>query len=106
MIDPETTRFAAHVLLDAVSVHGEIDADEDQLDEMRGLSVDRLAEIDAVRVTQDDETGKVTVDIRRLLTASLVVIHAALTGWAACRDVDRDQLITEMRAIVDESIVE
>jgi hypothetical protein len=32
------------------------------------------------------------------------VIVACLDGWAACAGVDRDELITEVRAIVDEHL--
>jgi hypothetical protein len=106
MIDPETTRLVAHVLLDAASVQSADQADDDQRDDMYGLAIDRLAEVEAVRVTQDDETGRVSVDIRRLTTASLVLINGLLDGWAAAAGVDRDQLIAELRGIVDEQVTE
>lgn len=106
MIDPETTRLAAHVLLDAASVQSDDQADDDERDEMYGLAVDRLADIDAIRVTQNDESGKITVDIRRLATASLVLVNGLLDGWASTAGVDRDHLIAEMRRIVDENVNE
>lgn len=106
MIDPQGTRLAAAVLLDAASVQSDDRADADQRDDMYGIVVDRLREIEAVRVTQDDESGKVSVDIRRLLTAAMVLINGCLDGWAAAAHVDRDELIAEMRRIVDENVTE
>lgn len=106
MIDPETTRLTAQVLLDAAAVQSARDLSDDQRDDMYGLAVDRLADVQAVRVTVDDETGRGTVDIRRLVTASLVLVNGLLDGWAASAEVDRDQLVAEMRRIVDENVTD
>jgi hypothetical protein len=104
MIDPESTRQAAHVLLDAVSVHQDDAPGHDTRDDMMGIALERLGEIGAVRPMVDDNGTITGADIRRLTTAAGLVIHAMLRGWAASAKVDPDELLAEVRLIVDESI--
>ena len=73
----------------------------DSRDEMTGLALQRLTDVGAILLTQDDETGQVTLDIARAGTGIIAVIVACLDGWAACVGVDRDELIAEVRTIVD-----
>lgn len=107
MIDPETTRQAAHVFLDAVTVHqGDEQADDDTRDDMMGLALDRLGEVRAVRPVVD-ESGQITgVDIRRLTTAAGLVIHALVRGWARETGADPDELIAHVRGVIDEALAD
>ena len=102
MLDPEASRQTAHIFLDAVAVHHRGDpTDDDARDDMTDLALQRLRGVGSIRLTQDDETGRVTLDIARAQTGILAVIIACLDGWAACSGVDRDELISEVRSIVD-----
>jgi hypothetical protein len=101
MKDPETTRLVAHVLLDGVAVHNDPNLSEDDSDEMRNIAIDRLAEVEAVRVTQNDETGRLQVDIVRLATAAMLVVKVALESCAEATGQDRDVLIAGYRAEID-----
>ena len=71
---------------------------------MTGLALDRLQEVGSIRLTQDDETGRMTLDIRAAGTGIIAVIQVLLQGWATCAGVDRDELINEARRIVDEEL--
>lgn len=73
---------------------------------MTDLALQRLAKVGAIRVTQDDETGQISLDIARAQTGILAVIVACLDGWAACSRVDRDTLIAEVRTIIDTHLTE
>jgi hypothetical protein len=107
MLDPEASRQTAHIFLDAAAVHHRDDPTADDVrDEMTGLAFERLTEVGSIRLTQDDETGAMTLDIARAGTGILAVIIACLDGWAACSGVDRDELIIEVRRIVDANLVE
>lgn len=102
MNDPEASRQTAHVFLDAVAVHNRTDpTDHDTRDEMRALAIQRLNDVGSIRVTQDDETGRITMDIGPATTGIIAVMIAFLEGWAACSGIDRDQLISEVRSIID-----
>ena len=70
------------------------------------MALERLPEVGAIRLTQDEETGAITLDIARAGTGILAVIIACLDGWAGCSGVDRDELISEVRGIVDTAFVE
>jgi len=102
MLDAEASRQTAHIFLDAVAVHHRGDStDGDARDEMTALALQRLTEAGSILITQDEETGRFTLDIARAQTGILAVIIACLDGWAACSGVDRDELIAEVRRIVD-----
>lgn len=60
----------------------------------------------SIRVMQDDETGAISLDIARAQTNMLAVITARLDGWAGCSGVDRDELIVEVRSIIDAHLTE
>lgn len=107
MLDPEASRQTAHIFLDAAAVHHHGDqTDDDARDTMTDLALQRLAEVGSIRITQDDETGRIALDIARAQTGILAVIIACLNGWAACSGLDRDELIAEVRTIVDTHLTE
>ena len=66
--------------------------------------MERLADIKAIRLTEDDETGRRTLDTRRLNSAILVLVNGLLDLLVSSSGVDRDELITEMRRFVDENV--
>jgi len=102
MLDPEASRQTAHIFLDAAAVHHRGDpTDHDSRDDMTALALQRLVEVGSIRITQDGESGPITLDIARAQTGIVAVIIACLDGWAACRGVDRDELIAEVRTMVD-----
>lgn len=101
MNDPDTTRLVAHVLLDGVAVHNDPTLSEDDSDEMRNVAIDRLGDIEAVRVTESEETGRMQVDISRLSTAAMLVVKVALESLEEATGRDRDMLIAEFRAEID-----
>lgn len=105
MLDPEASRQTAHIFLDAAGLHRHDEpADFDQRDEMTALALARLPEVGSIILTQDDDTGAITLDIARAATGIITVIIAALQGWATCAGVDRDVIIGEIRRIVDEEL--
>jgi hypothetical protein len=107
MLDPEASRQTAHIFLDAAAVHhGDDPTADDVRDEMTALALQRISEVGSIRLMRDDETGAVTLDIARAGTGILAVIIACLDGWAGCSGVDRDELISEVRRIVDANLVE
>jgi hypothetical protein len=107
MLDAEASRQTAHIFLDAAAIHNRHDlTDLEARDDMTGLAFERLAEVGSILITQDDETGRVTLDIARAGTGIVAVIIACLDGWAACAGEDRDALISEVRRIVDHTLVD
>ena len=57
-------------------------------------------------IVQDDETGAITLDLRAAATGIIAVIVTCLQGWATATGVDRDRIISEVRAIVDADLRE
>jgi len=107
MLDPEASRQTAHIFLDAAAVHHRSDPTDDATrDAMTDLALQRLADAGSIRLAQDDETGRITLDIARAQTGILAVIIACLDGWAACSGQDRDALIAEVRTIIDTHLTE
>ena len=107
MLDPEASRQTAHIFLDAAAVHHRGDTTtDDERDEMTGLALEQLAAVGSIQVLRDDETGAITLDIARAQTGILAVLVACLDGWAACSGLDRDELITQVLAIVDANLTQ
>lgn len=109
MLDAEASRQTAHIFLDAVAVHDRASdqpTDHDARDDMTNLALQRLTEVGSIRLEQDDETGRITLDIARAGTGIIAVIVACLDGWAACARMDRDELIANVRTIIDENVVD
>ncbi len=107
MLDPEASRQTAHIFLDAVAVNNRHDPTDDATrDDMTALAMQRLTKVGSILLLQDDETGQITLDISRAQTGIIAVIIACLDGWAACSGVDRDQLITEVRNIIDAALTD
>ncbi|MCU1624100.1 MAG: hypothetical protein JWL79_2945 [Frankiales bacterium] len=107
MLNPEASRQTAHIFLDAVAVHNRNDAtDDDARDEMTGLVLDRLREVGSIQILQDDETGNLTLDFRAAGSGIIAVMVALLDGWVGSSGVDRDVLVSEVRDIIDEHLVE
>lgn len=107
MLDSEASRQTAHIFLDAAAIHHRGDSTDDGArDEMTGLALQRLTEVGSILVTMNDETGTVVLDIARAQTGILAVIIACLDGWAGCAGVDRDELIAEVRTIIDAHLVD
>lgn len=73
---------------------------------MTALAMQRLTEVGSILLTQDADTGRITLDISRAQTGIIAVIIACLDGWAACSGIDRDQLIAEVRNIIDNSLTD
>lgn len=106
MLDAEASRQTAHIFLDAAAVHHLDDAtDFATRDDMTELALRRLREVGSILLTQDDETGRVSLDITRAQTGILAVIVACVEGWANCAGVDPDEIITEVRRIIDAELV-
>ena len=102
MLDPEASRQTAHIFLDAVAVNNRRDpTDHAAREDMTALALQRLTEVGSILLLQDDETGRISLDISRAQTGIIAVIIACLDGWAACSGVDRDDLINEVRVIID-----
>jgi hypothetical protein len=107
VLDPRASRETAHIFLDAVAVNNRRDpTDGATRDNMTALALQRLTEVGSILLTQDDETGRISLDISRAQTGIIAVIIACLDGWAACSGVDRDQLIAEVRNIIDNSLTD
>lgn len=109
MLDPEASRQTAHIFLDAVAVHdrgSDLPIDHDARDDMTDLALQRLTEVGSIRLKQDDETGRITLDIARAGTGIIALIIACLDGWAACAGIDRDELIAEVRTLIDDNLVD
>jgi hypothetical protein len=107
MLDAEASRQTAHIFLDVAAIHDRGDlSDMDSRDQMTGLAFQRLQEVGAILLTQDDDTGQITLDIARAGTGIISVIVACLDGWAGCAGVDRDELIAEVRTIVDKHLTD
>ena len=105
MIDPEASRQTAHIFLDAASTQvRDGSATDDERDDMVALALERLRDVGAIELEQVD--GGLTLDIRRLQTGVLAVIVALLRGWSSCAGVDEDELIVEVRRIIDEHLTE
>lgn len=47
-----------------------------------------------------------TLDIARAGTGIIAVIRGCLDGWAACAGMDRDELIADVRTMIDENLVD
>lgn len=83
LTDPEITRQAAHVLLDALSIYDDLGVQDP--DRAIGTALQRLGEIGAIRLLVDDEAETKTVDARPLLLAALQLITASTTQWLDAR---------------------
>src|SRR4051812_409395 len=101
MRDPEAARQAAHIVLDALTVHSPDDDPEPvDRDAMSELALQRLTEVGALTLTRD-EAGRYVLDVAGLSTGLLAVTTVAVSGWARCAGIDRDVLIAEIRAVID-----
>jgi len=64
-------------------------------DDLTELALRPLREVGSILLTQDDETGRVSLDIARAQTGIIAVTVACVEGWASCAGVDPDEIITE-----------
>jgi hypothetical protein len=60
----------------------------------------------SIRLLQDDDTGQISLDISAAQTGIIAAMIALLHGWMACSGRDRDELITLVREVVDENLVD
>lgn len=96
----ETSRQAAHVLLDALSAFDDLTNPDP--DPAIRLALRRLEDIDAVTMLYDDETDTRTVDIQPVLQAALNLLAASITDHLiASPDLDSDTAITRLRDAID-----
>jgi hypothetical protein len=106
-LEAEASRQTAHIFLDVAAIHdGEDVSDLEARDAMTGVALQRLLDVGSILLTQDDDTGQITLDIARAGTGIVAVIVACLDGWAASAGVNRSELIAEVRTIVDQHLVE
>ncbi|RIX28159.1 hypothetical protein [Amnibacterium setariae] len=104
---PEAGRAAGHVLLDVASAW-DADASDEQNFETANLAVERLLELDAVRVDVEiaesedeaDDEISVSVDVSDLIGPSALLLHRALELLAE-RGLDRADAIAQLREGVD-----
>ena len=107
MRDPEASRLTAHVFLDAAAVHDHDDlSNADVRDDMTELAMQRLAEIGSIEILQDEDTGRISLDFARAGTGIIAVIVTCLQGWATSAGLDRDQVISTVRGIIDDTFAD
>ena len=99
---PQPSRQIAHVMLDILSVHPDVEVGADS--EAADLAVARITEIpDAVDVTVEadgDETN-IAIGLSNLLGASLATLQHTVDLLAEARGVDAETVLDELRAHLD-----
>jgi hypothetical protein len=103
MASTETGRLAAHVLLDAVSTF-DSSAPEKESGRILDLAVARLAEVDCVTATYDDETDTATVDASDLVGGTVVLINALVERIAAELGLERAVVVSQTREALDRAL--
>lgn len=88
----------AQVLLDFVTGWDD-DAPDELYETVHAEGLRRLHEVDAISVTQDDETGVVKVDIGPLLHTAAAMIYYLQRRLANVTGMSREEISMELREI-------
>lgn len=96
---PEQGRQAAHIMLDCMSAWDKSAADDTNTAALN-LALARLNDVEAVVATMhDDDT--LDLDIDYLAGGVLVSMLWLVTRLAEARDVDRSEIVADLREFID-----
>lgn len=95
----DATRRAMHVLLDLVANQDQTAPEEVNL--IASQTASQGFDSDAIKVTEDDETGEISVDPSVLLTAAGMIIVSPLGLLAADRGQDQLTVLNVLRGHLD-----
>jgi len=96
---PEPSRQIAHVILDVLSVHPDVEVGANS--EAADLAVARITEIpEAVDVTveEDGDEMNISIGLSNLLGAALATLQHTVDLLAAERGTDAEAVLDELRA--------
>lgn len=96
----EQARQAMHVLLDMVASQ-DLDATEEENETAARTAFQRLHEVEAIRVSYDDETGTTVIDPTPLVTAAGMAVDTLLRQLANKIGHDRLAILNVLREHLD-----
>jgi hypothetical protein len=103
MTSPDSSRLAAHVLLDVVSAYSEDDADEANERAME-IAIARLHDVGCVTATFDDETASAIIDVSALAGGTVTLLYSLVERVAMATGLAREVVISQTREVLDRAL--